>query len=947
MGGLSFSSQQPPPIPAFRFGSIGHDAATAMAVDSEGNVIMAGYFQNSVDFDPGPGTTLLQNTSGLDMVIAKYNRIGRLLWARDVGGNTEVVPHNICIDADDNIVIAGEFGISGAGTTSADFDPGPGTATLTTSGGRDPFVAKYDPDGNYVWARSLSATVPIPTDDRAWDVAVDADGNVYFCGELRGSFNLIPSSGSSQLYLSQGGSDIFVEKLDSFGNFVWGFGIGGAVDDSATSIAVDSSGHLFVSGTFSYNVDFDPGPAVSLRSSAGGTDVFVARFTTDGQFEEAISFGGPQSETTSSGVMRLDSASNLYLGGQFLGSIDFDPGSGQHVLSNTGSGLNSYVASYTSDLNLRWVFPLSSSDGTNGVNRVAVDSQQCVWVTGFFGGTTDFDGGGPTQRQLSKGQNGATDAFLAKYENTGAFLWARGLGASLSGSDNLTAGLGMILDPQDNAYLAGQFFGQVDFNPASKPYKLTSAGKEDGFVVKYDATGNLMPTLYFPRLLGDSQRYTGYAVANWGATAADVQFTAYNLDGSLISSPEGLVNPKTITIPPAGQAALLAEQIFNLPFDQPRNGWVRAESNSSQVSGFFLEGDTSLTYLDGAVASTQPSTQLVFTRGGLDASIFGSAAYTNRIDIVNPTSVAAQVTLKLIGETGIKGTATRSVPPLGRISEDLVSLFPSAEPAASKSRVAASSNVGIFGYQSVEGNNSLFSLPAQPPSSVSEFVSAQFVTGLSGSTAYFTNLSLTNTTSQIRFVQLTLVGNDGTVVAKAPLLTLVPGGHYQSGGDKIFGFGDPATAPMKEGSLVVIADGPGIVGDVVFGDPIARRFLASLPLDSEPTSNLVFSQVAEGGETGGKAYFTGIAILNPNVFDVVITLDVFAPDGRKTANASLKLKGGNRISKTLPELVPTVGDQLGGYIRLTSSGGSIFAFELFGDQNLDFLAAVPPQPITP
>ena len=137
-----------------------------------------------------------------------------------------------------------------------------------------------------------------------------------------------------------------------------------------------------------------------------------------------------------------------------------------------------------------------------------------------------------------------------------------------------------------------------------------------------------------------------------------------------------------------------------------------------------------------------------------------------------------------------------------------------------------------------------------------------------------------------------------------------------------------------------------MIGDVTFGDAVNERFVASLPLDGTPLSNFVFSQVVEGAGGGGKPYFTGIAIYNPNASDVTVTIDVFSADGVKTGSATLPLRSGNRISKVLPELVPEVTNQIRGYIRISASG-PIISFELFGDQALELLSAVPPQPITP
>jgi hypothetical protein len=177
-------------------------------------------------------------------------------------------------------------------------------------------------------------------------------------------------------------------------------------------------------------------------------------------------------------------------------------------------------------------------------------------------------------------------------------------------------------------------------------------------------------------------------------------------------------------------------------------------------------------------------------------------------------------------------------------------------------------------------------------------------------------------------------------------MTVGPLSQVNLPGDILFGLPDPtAASSLIEGSLVVTAEAPGIIGDVLFGDPLGQSFLASLPLEGTPVSEMVLSQVAQGSPHAGKPYFTGIAIYNPNPSAVVVSVQVISETGQQTGSATIPLQGGNRISKTLPELVPEITEQIRGHIRISSSGGDIVAFELFGDQQLAFLAAVPPQPV--
>jgi hypothetical protein len=464
--------------------------------------------------------------------------------------------------------------------------------------------------------------------------------------------------------------------------------------------------------------------------------------------------------------------------------------------------------------------------------------------------------------------------------------------------------------------------------------------------------GTTPARVYFPYFQGNGSRYTGIAVANWGATPADVEFRAYSNSGSLISSPANIINPRMITIPAGAQIALLAEQIHGLSLDDPRSGWIQARSSSSDVTGFFLDGDVSQNFLDGAVASNQVHKNLFFTQTQLGTSVTPGSSFTNLINVVNPSAGAANLTLTLMDDLGVaQDQATRRLDSNGRLAEDLPSLFPGIARPRTKGYVTVTSDAAVVGYQAIDTGSTVYSLPAQPASAASVFYSAQFASGKAGAAQYFTDINLINTSTQTRNVQILLVDDAGHPVGgitNPVSVVLSAGQQLRARGENIFNLPDASTASsMVEGSLRCTADGSGVIGDVTFGDARAQKYIASLPLDANPVSTLVFSQVAQGIGGGPKPYFTGIALFNPNSAAVNVTIDVYSDQGARTGTAGIQLPAGGRISKTLPELVPAIVEQVRGYIRVTSAGGPISAFELFGSQNLDFLTAVPAQPINP
>jgi hypothetical protein len=461
--------------------------------------------------------------------------------------------------------------------------------------------------------------------------------------------------------------------------------------------------------------------------------------------------------------------------------------------------------------------------------------------------------------------------------------------------------------------------------------------------------GTTPASIQFPVFVGDSSQYTGYAIANWGATPADISFHAFDNSGAEMSSPPGLVTPRVVTLPPFGQTAWVGDQLFQTDFAaSPRDGWIRADSTSSQVAGFFVEGDYSGTSLDGASSGNHASEWLCFTR------VHGSnSELQNRLTLINPNEGTASLALRLMSDDGKpQGPALNlSLPGRGRISKDLSTLFPIATADFSGYAVAIS-DLGLIGYESFKGKNTSFSLPAQSAAQATRLFSAQFASGSQGSPsgAYFTDISILNTSEKSRHITIRLIGNNGyPVPGIGPAdFWLDSGKRRMARGEELFGLADAAIATeMAQGTLILDADGPGVIGDITFGDPIAGRFRAALPLETTPSSEMILSQVAKGSAGGEISYFTGIAMFNPNDQPVTVTVEVYSSLGTQTGiSPPLYLKSGARLSWTLSELVPGLGEQIGGYLRLRSTGGPIVSFGVYGESDtLRFLAAIPPQPI--
>ncbi|HEU5217951.1 MAG TPA: SBBP repeat-containing protein, partial [Gemmatimonadales bacterium] len=253
--------------------------ALRVAVDTNGNVYTVGYFQNTVDFDPGPG--VLNLTSGsTDAFISKLDAAGNLVWARQLGGTAGVVAEALALDASNNVYVAGEFqGV-------ADLDPGPGVYSLTSAGAGDIYTLKLNSAGEFSWARQLAGVSFADTRG----LAIDGAGGVYTVGSFQGTVDFDPGTGIFNLTATS--TDIYISKLNSAGAFVWAEQFAGTSYTSASGAGTDLAGNVYVAGVFQATVDFDPGPAAYTLTSAGSNDGFITKLSSAGAFVWARSLAG-------------------------------------------------------------------------------------------------------------------------------------------------------------------------------------------------------------------------------------------------------------------------------------------------------------------------------------------------------------------------------------------------------------------------------------------------------------------------------------------------------------------------------------------------------------------------------------------------------------------------------------------------------------------------------
>src|ERR1043166_5540939 len=259
----------PPPGPggtaqlAFRLGGSGADRVAGVVADPGGNVYVAGTFTGTVDFDPGNGVTALTSMGGTDGFLAKYTAAGAVVWAVRVGGTGADSSTPLARDGARILFLAGGF------EGPAAFGAGASVPALVSQGGEDGFVAKFGADGTVVWANRFGG----PGSEDVADLALAAGG------------------GGSAI-ISFGATDGFVVSFTGAGAVRWAFPVGGTDADLAAAVRVTAAGNVVVAGTFRGIADFAPGAAVTGLTATGGSDVFLASYSTGGTLVWAKGIGG-------------------------------------------------------------------------------------------------------------------------------------------------------------------------------------------------------------------------------------------------------------------------------------------------------------------------------------------------------------------------------------------------------------------------------------------------------------------------------------------------------------------------------------------------------------------------------------------------------------------------------------------------------------------------------
>ncbi len=255
---------------AARAGGAEIDRGYGVSPTSDGGCFVTGHFQSpTIVF----GATTLTNAGDYDGFVARFSSAGEPLWASRFGGVKYDYGHGIATLPDGSPVVAGA--IAGEGSVA--------TVKIGAKTGRSALLARFTPDGEPAWTRSIQAPSA-----SGHNIAAGADGSIYLCGYTRGAA-VWPDGERSVASLQ----DVFLAKFDSRGELKWRRNAGGAADGLATSVAVDQkSGSVCIAGMFKNTVRFGP----KSFKSRGSHDFYMTVYAPDGALLDAHHGGGAETD---------------------------------------------------------------------------------------------------------------------------------------------------------------------------------------------------------------------------------------------------------------------------------------------------------------------------------------------------------------------------------------------------------------------------------------------------------------------------------------------------------------------------------------------------------------------------------------------------------------------------------------------------------------------------
>ncbi|PCI93810.1 MAG: hypothetical protein COB15_15710 [Flavobacteriales bacterium] len=447
-----------------------------IAIDAAGNIYMIAGVMDTVDIDPGVGTTLIypSGSNGYEAFLTKYDSQGNFLWVRVMSSTVSSGVYNFSVDDSGNSYISGSF------RGEIDFDNGISTDNLIGINlNGTGFLAKYDSNGNFLWSKISSDQEGVMYSQV--NVTSNSEFLLYGFYNALSDFDLGSGTHFESVFDSEGG--VYVAKYDGNANLIWVRTVSDGERKWATW-AGEKNGEVYLSAGYVNGFDTLVIPPDTIIRSMN--DYFILKYDVNGSVDWNISVGGNGNEYFKSYV--LDDSGNLYVAGNFQNTVDFNPGGTTNNLSSIGKN-DMFVSKYNSSGVSEWTCQISDVQDTstdinhifnpaiNQVLSMAYDSQEGLLVSGHHYSELEVNhNGGMTLLPDIVGEG----AFVMNFDENGNYNF----GETISSSLYDIHGHGIVSDNNGSFYLSGHYGGTVDFDMGVGIYNA-STGSREIFLAKY------------------------------------------------------------------------------------------------------------------------------------------------------------------------------------------------------------------------------------------------------------------------------------------------------------------------------------------------------------------------------------------------------------------------------------------------------------------------------
>ena len=337
-----------------------------VATDSNGNLYVEGYFFSTVVFD-GVGGSDSQTAAGGNnsAFLTKYNANGSYGYTKIFDTtNGGAAGTGVATDASGNIYMAGYF------TGAVIFDGAGGSDSQTAAGGNNSaFLTKYNANGSYAYTKSFDTTNGSAT---GAGVAADASGNVYITGSFGGTI-VFDGVGGSDSQTNAGSDTAFLTKYNADGSYAYTKSFDTTSGSaSGNSVTTDASGNIYLTGNFTNTVIFDGtgGSDSQNDGNSGSGDSFLTKYNADGSYAYTKTPDAAGGNAFGNNIA-ADSFGDIYVAGNFTGTIIFDGVGGTDSQTDAGGNSNSFLLSYGTGVPSPPVTPPPEAPNT-GVGLAAI-----------------------------------------------------------------------------------------------------------------------------------------------------------------------------------------------------------------------------------------------------------------------------------------------------------------------------------------------------------------------------------------------------------------------------------------------------------------------------------------------------------------------------------------------------------------------------------------------